>query len=592
LLACFNIDWPLVKTDERRSPVEKQFSLEEENAALRSEISKLNLQIKKLSREARITKSFIDKVVKSSESKDALSNALTAANARQKAYTDMLLEYCPSIIILLDEHERFLLSTRKLLNVTDTPNFNFIKNRSFEEVLGSFFSEETMKQFKNALARTTTSGEIISFDAWIDFLGSGLPRFYTFELRSVGGETDGVAKGTLVLMLDLTDFMKEKQRAEQASSAKTSFLATMSHEIRTPMNAILGMSTILNRMELSPEQRRYISDISKASDSLLSIINDILDFSKIEAGKMEIVKVDFNLLTLLDNLYSMFSVMFEQKQLTLEYLFNSNLPEHVYGDENRLRQILSNLLSNALKYTETGGVYFSAWLDDEDNLRFDVKDSGIGIRESDIDKLFKPFEQLDVRKNRNIVGTGLGLPICYNLCKILNGDIWIASTYGKGTTFSVRLPYEASDSKLYDRGNFTLSEFSAPEAKILIVDDMEINLTVAELLLNIFDITPDLANSGKEAVEMAAKREYNLIFMDYMMPEIDGIETSKQIRNLNDYNSKVPIVALTANATKEAKQAFLDAGLNDMLTKPMELDPTNFCLRKWLPACLISDKMP
>jgi len=569
--------------------MDTQLSLEEENATLRDEIRKLNLQIKKLEREARVSNSFVEKVVKAFEAKDTLSSALSAANTRQKAYTGMLLEYAPSVIILLDEQERFVLSTSKLLQVTNTPNFDFIKNRSYEDVFNKYFSKETMQMFKSALERTTYSDESVTFDAWIDFAGNGFPRFYSIELRRVGGSEEGLNSGTLALIADFTDLMIEKQRAEAASNAKTNFLATMSHEIRTPMNAIFGMSTALSRLELSAEHRRYISDIRKASDSLLAIINDILDFSKIEAGKMEIVKVNYSPLALLDNLRSMFSVMYEQKNLTMECNFSSNLPEKINGDENRLRQILANLLSNSLKYTKKGGVVFSAWADNENNLRFEVKDTGIGIREEDIDKLFKPFEQLDARKNRNIVGTGLGLAICYNLCHIMNGEIGLDTVYGEGTTFYLSLPYELPSEGSSDISTSDIAEFSAPSAKVLVVDDMEINLTVAELMLDVFRIIPDLAESGMDAIDKVRAKEYDLIFMDYMMPEIDGLETTRLIRELGGSNDKVPIIALTANATKDAEQLFLSGRMNDMLTKPMELNALNLCLRKWLPGLVIEE---
>ena len=559
---------------------------------LREEVKKLNIEVRRLSRETRVTKSFLDKVTKTSEAKDALGAALSAANARQKAYTDVLLESCPEIIALLDEHGNFVLSTKELMLATGIPNFDFIKNRSYEEVLSGFFTPEDLQIFKKAIAATMLSGDIESFDAWIDFSQNGKPRYYSIELRRVGGGDDGIAgiaAGVLVVMVDLDDVIREKQRAEQASNAKSDFLAMMSHEMRTPMNAILGMSTALDRLGLAPEHQRYISDIRKASDSLLSIINDVLDFSKIEAGKMEIVNVNYNLANMLDNLHSMFSGMCRDKRLEMRFYKADGLPETVRGDENRIRQVLVNLLSNAVKYTQKGEVIFSARLEDG-NLCFEVKDSGIGIKDEDIVKLFTPFEQLDTRKNRNIVGTGLGLAIGHNLCRLMNGDISVTSVYGEGSIFTMRVPYvDACD--VVEQEVIEISEFIAPAAKILVVDDIETNLTVAEVMLDIFEIIPNIAHSGQEAIEMAKAKDYDIIFMDHMMPEMDGLEATLHIRGLAGKNAAVPIIALTANAIKGTEQMFLGHGMDDILLKPLEFEELNLCLRKWLPKEIIEEEM-
>ena len=562
--------------------------LKEENAALHDEVKRLNIELKKRSREVRAAKNFLDKATTAAEAKDALSEALSAANEKQRAYTDILLENTPNIIALFDKDGNFALSTKELLTCIGIPNFDFIKNRGYEDVLSVYFDVEDMAIFKEYIESIMSGDRVTaSFEAWVDFSQTGKPRFYSIELRMVGGVA-GFTKGTLAVMTDLTDFMKEKQKAEAANSAKSDFLAVMSHEIRTPLNAIFGMTTALDRSNLSAEYQKYIADIRKASDSLLIIVNDILDFSKIEASKMEIITMNYSLTNLLDELHSLFSLMCKEKGLELEFSKDVYFPPDALGDENCVRRVLTNLLSNAIKYTKQGKIVFTAYLDTHNMLNFKIKDSGIGIKDEDISKLFMPFEQLDKRKNRNIVGTGLGLPISHSLCQMMGGDILVDSVYGEGSTFTVVLPYAAADEALHVE-EFEPSEFIAPDAKVLVVDDMETNLTVAEVMLDIFEIEPDLARSGHEALELAAKTDYDLILMDHMMPGMDGLETTQRIRSLNDHNAKVPIIALTANAIKGAEQIFLNHGLVDIIPKPIEYKTLNMSLREWLPLQLIEE---
>jgi len=553
-----------------------------------SEIAELRKEVTKLKRELRINKGSLHRLSQAALAKDALSVAMSIENVQQKAYTDLLLDNSPTIIFLLDEAARFVLSSKALLTAMNIPNFEFIKHRVCDEVLVEFFSHDAMESFRTAMSNITPTAPSATFDAWIDFARDGNARFYSGEMLCVGNGTGGVAAGFLIVMVDLTDFMHEKERAEAANRAKSDFLARMSHEIRTPMNAIVGMSTVLERFDLPANQQRFIADIRQASNNLLVIINGILDFSKIEAGKMEIVNARYNLINLLDNLHSMFNMMCRQKGLSILFDISTNLPENVFGDENRVRQILTNLLSNAVKYTDKGFVCLSAWLDDASNLRFDVKDTGLGIQNQDLSRLFMPFEQLDIRKNRGIVGTGLGLAITNSLCGQMGGRIWADSTYGEGSTFSVELPYLSAGGMEIYAASKTI-DFTAPAAKILVVDDMETNLVVAEAMLEIFDIVPDLAESGPEAIVCAKNNEYDLIFMDHMMPGMDGLEATQHIRTLNDFNAKVPIIALTANAIKGAEDMYISGNMNDILPKPIELDALNICLRKWLSPQLIQE---
>jgi signal transduction histidine kinase len=562
------------------------------------ENKQLKLENTKLARELRISRAYLDKVSKTVEAKETLGKVLSAANAKQKAYTDILLENCPSVILLLDDAGYLILGTRVFLTLTETPNFDYFRNRRYEEIFSACVSPEGLAELKAAVETVIAEQRTVNLEQWIGFGKSGERRFYTVELTHIGHGKEGgpgIAAGVLAVFLDLTDFMREKQRAESASEAKSDFLAVMSHEIRTPMNAILGLNEILSRTELTETQSKYLRDIKKSAQSLLTIINDILDFSKIEAGKLEIINANYNLHALLDNLHSMFSILYKGKNLVLNFSTAGDLPVMVYGDENRTRQVLTNLLSNALKYTHEGHVDFSAFLapGDETNpgpmLRFDIKDTGIGIRGEDTEKLFKPFEQLDTRKNRNVVGTGLGLAICFRLCSLMGGNLWLKSEYGRGSIFSVALPSvpaeETPEAETEESGDFT-----AGKAKILVVDDIEINLDVCAAMLNAFGITADLAQNGRTAVELAEKKMYDLIFMDHMMPEMDGLETTALIRSLGGRYDEIPIIALTANVVGGAEQMFLEHRLDGLLAKPIEFASLGRCLRTWLPAALIKEK--
>ena len=562
----------------------------DEKKQLQDEITSLTRDLKKCEREIRVSKSFLDKVTIAAEAKDTLNMALSDANALQRAYMDMLLQTCRNIIILLDDEGRFVLSTEVLMAALQVPNFDYIKNRKYSDIFPKYFGDSGMTAFTEAFNKTLESGEAIRFDYMVDFELSGQPRYYAFELSRAGAGLQGKERelsGVLTVMVDMTDIMREKQRAEAANNAKSEFLATMSHEIRTPMNAIIGMSEMLSRSEMTGEQKKYVTDIRKSSGSLLTIINDILDFSKIEAGKMELVNTSFNLKMLLDNLQSMFSMLCHDKNLNLAVSISENMPDMVFGDETRFRQVLTNILSNALKYTKQGEITFSSQLND-DFLQFSIKDTGMGIRDEDKGKLFKPFEQLDVRKNRNVVGTGLGLAITYNLCRLMGGELWFESTYGEGSTFYINLPYVKTDRESIEEPA-AVSEFTAPEARILVVDDIEINLSVAEALLSTFRIIPDLALSGAEALELVKKNRYDIIFMDHMMPEMNGLDATKRIRELGGWNDEVPIIALTANAIIGVEQMFLSNRMDDFLSKPLNIATLNLCLRKWLPIKLVKE---
>ncbi|MDR3322426.1 MAG: response regulator [Synergistaceae bacterium] len=382
--------------------------------------------------------------------------------------------------------------------------------------------------------------------------------------------------------------------AKASSEAKSGFLASMSHEIRTPMNAILGMSELMRTDNLDDVQSRYFSDIRKMSHSLLQIINDILDFSKIEAGKFELIPADFNIFSLYDNICSLMRFTISGKALEFRHSIAEDMPAVLYGDEVRVRQIIMNIVNNAIKYTKQGYVDLEirrTEINGSDYMSISIGDTGVGIKEEDFPKIFGAFEQLDKRENRGIAGTGLGLSITKRLVDMMGGEINFESEYSRGSIFTVLIPIVEGDAGRMIQSSLERRAVASGDARVLVVDDNVVNITVALGFLSKHNITPDVAEGGGEAVELARGKEYDLILMDHMMPEIDGIEATKRIRALGgEYYSTVPIIALSANVVSSARESFIEAGMNDFIPKPIEDDRLNAILLRWLPHDKLMDE--
>ncbi len=498
------------------------------------------------------------------------------------------------------------------------------------------------------------------------------------------------------------ELRRAHESALHSTQAKSNFLANMSHEIRTPMNAISGMAEIILREDLSPTIAEYANGIKTACHSLLTIINDILDISKIESGKLEIIETEYNFTSLINDIINMARINISKKEnLLLGTYVDSNIPVNLYGDDIRIKQVIINILNNAIKFTRSGYVNLSITAGYEEEgkviISFQIKDTGIGIKEEDIARLFVEFEQADTKKNRKIEGTGLGLAISKTLCEMMGGEIKVESVVGEGSTFTVTITQsfneyqplsfvpevksvllyesrplyqsnikasienlgsecdlcvnqaELSDKiadKYYDyilispfhlgkveelkntynltseiiilletssppldtphvtltlpvnctqianafnHTTMTMNEseelsFTAPEAKILIVDDNPVNLTVASGLMQPYQFTIDTALSGREAIEKLSHDHYDIVFMDHLMPEMDGVDTTIEIRRFDgNYYKEVPIIALTANAIAGTREMFLKEGMNDFLAKPIEMKDLHSILAKWLP---------
>ena len=394
-------------------------------------------------------------------------------------------------------------------------------------------------------------------------------------------------------------FKEAALAAEAANKAKSNFLSNMSHEIRTPINAILGMNEMILREENNPAILEYAENIRTAGNTLLGIVNDILDFSKIEAGKMEIIPVEYALSSLLNDLVNMIQARADKKGLEFHINAAKNLPSELYGDEIRIKQIVTNILTNAVKYTEEGSVAltvnFTKIDDNRIKLFFGVKDTGIGIKPEDIKKLYSAFERIEEKRNRSIEGTGLGMNITQRLLNMMGSDLNVQSVYGEGSEFSFEL--EQPVINWHELGDFEESlrnalsqrkkyqeKFTAPNAKILVVDDTVMNLAVVKGLLKQTKIQIDTADSGYECLGLVTKNKYDIIFLDHRMPGIDGIETLQRMKNLpNNLNQETPVISLTANAISGARQQYIEAGFQDYLTKPIDSEKLEAMMIEYLP---------
>jgi signal transduction histidine kinase/DNA-binding NarL/FixJ family response regulator len=526
------------------------------------------------------------------------SNKNNASNQAQESFSSLLAS-SPNRIVLMDSLNRVTYLSLSFLDLTNLAAPAMAIGRP---VFDLFPDRKTKLLFHDILTAD-------SFYEDTQEITLGGQQFY-FEIISLELRKEEIT-GRLVNIIDVTPLMRAKFEAEAASRSKTSFLATMSHEIRTPLNAIIGLSEIELQKKLPMDTRLGLEKIHSSGDSLLTIINDILDISKIEAGSFELIPSDYDVPSMVNDTVHLNIVRIGSKNIVFKLEIDPTIPVKLFGDEVRVKQVLNNLLSNAFKYTEEGSVSLNiAWERRENDawVIFTVSDTGRGIRQEDIPRLFAEYRQLDTKANRHIEGTGLGLSITRNLVELMGGTISLDSEYGKGSAFTVRIPQMIVDEKpigevtaknlrlfrfIENRRSRGLNLIRAymPYGKVLIVDDVETNLDVAKGLMLPYGLSIDCASGGREAIDKIraavknpALPKYDLVLMDHMMPQMDGIEAVRIIRNEidSDYARTVPIIALTANALAGNEEMFLINGFNAFISKPIDIMQLDLALNTWV----------
>jgi PAS domain S-box-containing protein len=673
-----------------------------------SELAILKKENRALARKLKETEYLISSYEQYAVFQKSVYESIKKQKSEQDIYLRLIFGNSPIVILVLDANLMYVMGTLGAMRALGIDT-DALTGQDATAIFLQIMPIEWVEELARDLRRSLSDGQRKNISRFARAT-SGKEYYFEMNIIPIKDPASGSATGVIFTMHDETELHEAALNAERSNRAKTNFLAKISHEIRTPMNAIAGMAELILRERTSGLVREHALSIKQASGNLMAIINDILDFSKIESGKLEIVEAEYQFASLINDVISIIRMRVIDKQIFFTANIDCDIPSRLIGDEIRIRQILLNLLTNAFKYCERGYISIHVSCEDAEDgaatLVFDISDSGIGIKPEDIDRLFSDFVQLDRggAHKKAVEGTGLGLVITKNLCEAMGGSINVYSTYGEGSTFTVRLPqkfnsyekfaqvddpsgknvliYEtrtaysssiicsidnlgvrcalvsnqskfleelnknkythvfvssflfdsterivknleiditivllaeygeyavntgsvktiempvhsisvanllngASNEVVYAGNAQEAMRFMAPSARILLVDDLITNLRVAEGLMLPYRMQIDVCQSGAEAIELVRGKVYDIVFMDHMMPEMDGIEAAAAIRELDGEGFKrLPIVALTANAVSGVREMFLQNGFNDFLAKPIEMAKLNAILETWLP---------